>query len=69
MNERVSLAHQIAELKREAKIRESVYPQFIARARMTEGEAREHIVRLSAAIRTLEWLQKNEERIRATLEG
>jgi hypothetical protein len=63
----IPLDQQIAELKREAALRKNVYPTFIARQRMTEAEAQKHQERLSAAITTLEWLQRNETKIREAI--
>lgn len=63
----IPLAEQIAELKREAALRVNVYPSFVARGRMTEQEAEKYKARLSAAITTLEWLQRNEMRVRAAI--
>lgn len=64
MSTPVPLADQIAEMKREHALRKNVYPAFIARGHMTEQEAAQHQERLSAAITTLEWLAKNEAKVR-----
>lgn len=48
------LAGQITELKRELNMRERVYPDFIARGRLTEKDAARQTERLKAAIETLE---------------
>lgn len=61
----IPLAEQIAELKREERLRKSVYARWTMTGKMTARQAEERQQRLHAAIETLEWLQRNEERIRA----
>lgn len=67
MTARIPLSDQIAELKREHALRQRVYPTFIARQSMSQQEADRHQARLSAAITTLEWLERNEVRAREAL--
>ncbi len=67
MAERITLAEQAAELRREAAMRKAVYPTFISRGKLTEAEAEKHQARLSAAIDTLEWLARNESAVRAKI--
>ena len=54
----VDLLAQIAELKRELKMRERVYPQLIARGKLDEHEARNQYRALLAALKTLEGLNQ-----------
>jgi hypothetical protein len=56
---KISIEQQIAEVGRELGIRRGVYPQFIARGRMSKEEADEHITRLEAVYSTLLWLRDN----------
>jgi len=56
---------QIAEVKRELALRENVYPSFVARARMTQAEADQHMSRLKAALQTLLWVEKNIDLLRS----
>lgn len=59
MSER-TLSQQIAELKRELALRERVYPSFVARQKMTQGEADEHMIRMKAALHTLLKIEEGE---------
>lgn len=63
----VPIKDQIAELKREHAIRQKVYPTWVARERMSQKEADQHLERLSAAITTLEWVERNEAKIKGAL--
>lgn len=53
MSEERPLAQQIAEVKRELALRERVYPGFVARQKMTQEAANEHMARMKAALHTL----------------
>ncbi|HLG49328.1 MAG TPA: hypothetical protein VKY24_23995 [Reyranella sp.] len=53
-HDHVSLADQIAELQRERKIREQVYPRWIANGTLKPGLAMKRNAALDAAIKTLE---------------
>ena len=53
----VSIHDQIAELKRERKMREHAYPRWIASGLLKPGLAMRHNAALDAAIRTLEHLR------------
>lgn len=48
-----TLAEQIAELERELALRRRVYPEFIARKRLSARAAELQIARIEAAIATL----------------
>lgn len=61
------LSAQIAELKRERKARDLTLPRAIARGQMSEHEAKLCNAHLDAAVRTLEWLQRNELTIKSVL--
>lgn len=61
------LTVQIAELKRERAARDLTYTTAIARGQMSEHEAKLCNAHLEAAIRTLEWLQRNEMTIKSVL--
>lgn len=63
----VPLLHQIEELERELVFRRDVYPRQVARKKMRQGEADQHMARMTAALHTLMWLQRNEEKIRAAI--
>lgn len=65
----VTLAEQIAELKREHAIRQRVYPGWVHVGRMTQEEADRHQSRLSAAISTLEFIERHYDTVKALLEG
>lgn len=54
----VSIADQIAELKRERSIREQVYPRWIANGTLKAGLAMRRNAALDAAIRTLEQIRQ-----------
>lgn len=56
---RIPLPQQIAEVGREIGLRRAVYPQFIARGKMTQEEADDHLARMEAVYSTLIWLREN----------
>lgn len=58
------LAEQIAELKRELKLRENVYPSFVHREKLNAREADQHYLRLLAALKTLMWVERYAARLR-----
>jgi hypothetical protein len=63
----IPLSEQIAECQRELALRNNVYPHFVAKGRMEQSEADQHVARLTAVLNTLLWLEKNEARIKAAL--
>lgn len=63
----IPIAQQIAELRRELAMRSQVYPGLIAKKKMRQGEADLHVARMSAALRSLEWLQEHEGEIKAMM--
>ena len=56
---KITLPQQIAEVGREIGLRRSVFPQFVARGKMTQEEADEHMARMEAVYSTLIWLREN----------
>ena len=52
-----TLDDAIKEVKRELKLREKVYPDFIARGKLTQQKAQQQIARLEKALELLEALQ------------
>jgi len=50
----VPLSDQIAEIRREIKLRERVYPRLIAQERLSRQDAQRHMTNLIAALHTLE---------------
>ncbi len=65
MSDRISLNQQIEEVQRELNVRAQVYPGLIARGRLRQSEADYQSERLRAVLKTLKWLQENEDDIRA----
>jgi hypothetical protein len=57
-----SLDEQIAEVRREVGLRKIVYPNWVARQKMTQAAADEHLAKMEAALTTLQWLQRNYKR-------
>ena len=56
---KIPLEQQISEVGREIGLRRNVYPGMVARGKMRQGEADEHLARLEAAYTTLLWLRDN----------
>ena len=54
---RVSLADQIAEVKREIEMRKAVYPRLIGQEKMTPSEGETFMLRMIGVLRTLEWVR------------
>jgi len=57
---KVPLAAQIAELERELKMRQRVYPRFVAQEKMSQSQADTRMQYLASAIDTLRELQTHE---------
>ncbi|ORE98675.1 hypothetical protein [Aurantimonas sp. 22II-16-19i] len=66
---KLSLASQIACVRREIAQRRKVYPRLVATRKMRQVEADRHIEEMEAVLATLEWLQPNEAAIRAFVEA
>ena len=60
----ISLSQQIDEVKRELALRSEVYPRRINSGKMKQSLADYQTVRMQAVLRTLEWLQRNEAKVR-----
>lgn len=63
----ITLLEQIAELRREARIRRSVYPRWVAKGTLTADESSRQQERLQAAIDTLEGLYMEREQLKLPL--
>lgn len=66
---KVSLAHQVAEVEREIGLRRNVYPGFVAKGKMRQGEADEHMRRMESVLATLKWLDDNRDAVMAAREA
>ncbi len=66
MAERIPLSEQIKEVKREIALRNSAYPKFVSGGRMTQDAADKHLAIMRAALATLEWMARTEEKIKAS---
>jgi len=64
---RVSLAQQIDEVQRELRARRDVYARLVASGKMRQSIADFQMQRLEAVLKTLEWFQRNEDKIRAAI--
>lgn len=67
--ERVSLHAQIEELEYEIKMRRQVYPKLDYKEPRKASERALHLARMTAALRTLQWVKANEEKVRALIGG
>lgn len=65
----IPLPQQIACVKRELAMRNRVYPGQVSRGKMRKSEADHEVSCIKAVLRTLEWLQLNEEAIKAKLKA
>lgn len=63
----ISIGAQIEEAEREIRLREGVYPRQVSSGKMRQSVADMHLARMRAILRTLQWLQANEETIRAVV--
>lgn len=60
MADAISLAEQIAEVKRELSLRAFVYPKLIASGKLAQRDAVQRELRLNAVLETLLDLQRKE---------
>jgi len=67
MTPNISLRDQISELRREARMRRSVYPRLVSTGTLTQGEATRQEERLHAAIETLEDLYMERHQLKLPL--
>lgn len=65
MSRPFSLDSQIAEVKREIAQRRNVYPRMVSQRQISADRADLQIALMESVLRTLEWLRRNETRIRA----
>lgn len=63
----VTLADEIAEVRRELRLRYRHYPRWIEAGKMTEAEARRHIAVLDAVLTRLIAIEAVERRRRAAM--
>ena len=52
-----TLDDQIAEVRRELALRERVYPNFVAKKRLTQEKADRHMAAMRAVLQTLEGMR------------
>lgn len=64
-----NLTQQISEVGREIGLRRNVYPSMVARGKMRQAEADEHLRRIEAAYETLKWLDANRDAVIAAVEA
>ena len=64
MADGISLQRQIGEIETELKFRRDVFGRRVAARKMKQSEADYRIASMEAALRTLQWLQRNETKIR-----
>lgn len=70
MSEVVSYADQIEAVRRELKLRESVYPRRVSDGKMTQALADRELARMRAVLRTLELVQAiNRDLVEAHCDG
>lgn len=58
----IPISQQIAEVQRELAMRSQVYPGLVAKKKMRQGEADLHFARMTAALKSLEWMRDQEVR-------
>jgi hypothetical protein len=61
------LAEQIAEVERELTMRARVYPSLIEAGKLSQALADRQTACLAGALKTLQWLQDNETKIKDML--
>jgi hypothetical protein len=65
----ISLTQQIDEIERELTMRRDVYPRWVAQHKIRESVAAYQMARMEAVLKTLQWLHRNEDKIKATVGG
>ena len=63
----LSLSQQIEEVQRELRFRRDVYPRQVSSGKLRKSEAEYHMARMEAVLTTLQWLERNEAKIKLTL--
>lgn len=66
---KILIEQQISEVQREIGLRKNVYPGLVARGKMRQGEADEHMARIEAVLTTLIWLRDNRSWVVAATPG
>jgi hypothetical protein len=61
MTESISIADQIAEVKRELALRKTVYPHLIYKGRLTQSQADQQMASMGAVLDTLLRLSGSDE--------
>lgn len=64
-----SLKAQIAEAKRQLAMMRGVYPDMIAAGHLERGAADCDLALMASIVETLEWLERNQARIKSALES
>lgn len=64
-----NIHQQIDEVERELRLRASVYPGFVARGKLRQAEADEHVARMEAVRTTLLWCRDNRDLLVAAKEA
>lgn len=59
----VPIGEQIACIERELRYRQRVYPDWVARGRMTQAKSREELRRMEAVLATLRALEEGQRLI------
>jgi len=65
MAEKIHIASQIAEVRREIALRKNVYPGLVAKGKLRQSEADLCLARMEAVHATLMFCSENEADIRA----
>lgn len=67
MAETRNILLQIAEIERELAMRQNVYPGWVGRGKMRQGEADEHMARMRAVLATLIWCRDHRDALSETV--
>lgn len=62
--EKIHIDAQIAEVRREIALRQSVHPEQVRRGKMKQSQADLHMAQIHAVLNTLEWIKLHEAEIR-----
>lgn len=68
MAKRYSLKAQIAEVKRQHAMMRGVYPDMIKAGQLNPADADCDLSLMAAVVDTLEWIERNQARIKRALE-
>lgn len=64
-----TLDEQIAEVGREIGLRKNVYPGFVARGKLEQSEADDHIAKMESVYATLKFLRSHRDAFLAYVEA